>query len=249
MKSLVRICLFILSLGLVSDAQAQVRLGVEFSALWDSDWSVGFNTLHTKTAAKRMAPSIPISGGLKTEYLFGKWAPYARVQLLHRKLEMFRAPGNSTRLFHNTFELSMGISFYQPINPHMKFFVALGWGMDIVAEGMSTLSGKYWTSGEITYPSGVVIPAQEAEFSIVNREDYVWSSTSRIGIENELGRWGGLQFWTELHLQFAHSYSYQLKNQFGTNTTGGFRAHYGAAGISWILAFKKKSHASGVTTE
>jgi len=238
-KSLVCICLLVLLIGQAPVAQAQVRLGVEFSALWDSDWSVGFNTLYSKTAAKRMAPSIPLSGGIKAEYIFGKWAPYARAQLLHRKLEMFREPGLSVTLVHNTFEFSMGISFYQPINPHMKFFVALGWGMDVVAEGMSTLSGKYWTSAEYIYPNGVVIPAQEAEFTIVNREDFVWSATSRIGIENELGKWGGLQFWTELHLQFAHSYSYQLKNQFGTHATGGYRAHYGAAGISWILSFTK----------
>lgn len=238
-KLLAAICFFLINICQTTDIQAQVRLGVEFSALWDSDWNRGFADLLTKTEAKRMAPSIPLSGGIKGEYLFGKWAPYARAQFLNRRMQMIREPHIPITLVHNTFEFSLGVTFYQPINSHMKFFAALGWGLDVVALGLSNLNGEYYTSREIIYPNGVVKPAQEAEFSIVNREDFVWSATSRIGIENELGKWGGLQFWTELHLQFAHSYSYQLKNQFGTHATGGYRAHYGAAGISWILSFKK----------
>lgn len=232
-------CFFILSLCQTNVVHAQPRLGIEFSALWDSDWSDGFSTLYTKTEAKRMSPSIPLSGGLKGEYLFGKWAPYARVQFLNRRMQMFRGPTSVGRLVYNTFELSIGTSFYQPINNHMKFFVAIGGGMDIVSSELSNLSSFYYTSPEITYPGGNVVPAQSATFSILKREYFVWSATSRIGIENELGKWGGLQFWTELHLQFAHSYAYRLENQYGQYTTGGYRAHYGAAGISWILSFVK----------
>lgn len=238
-KLLGSLFLLILSLCQTTDVKAQPRLGIEFSALWDSDWNDAFSTLFMKTAAKRMSPSIPIAGGLKGEYLFGKWAPYGKVQFLNRRMQMFRGPNPVGNLVYNTFELSIGTSFYQPINNHMKFFVAIGGGMDIVSSELSKLSSFYYTSPEITYPGGNVVPAQSATFSIVKRENFVWSATSRIGIENELGKWGGLQFWTELHLQFAHSYAYQLENQYGQFTTGGYRAHYGAAGISWILSFVK----------
>lgn len=222
------------------EGQSQFNLGIEFSALWDSDWNEGFSALHTRTGAKRMSMAVPITFGIRPEYRFEKWAAFAKLQILNRRMQMIREPHIPTNLVHNTIGLDLGLAYYYPLNPTLRIFFSIAGGMDYVATRWSKLSGTYQTTPEWTLPTGEVISARTARFSIVHPFGFVWSATPRIGVENYLRNWGNLQLWIELHLQIEKSYAYRLDNEFGTTVTGGYRANYGAAGISWLFSFRKK---------
>lgn len=230
------LCLFFLTGTLL---HAQPRLSVDASAIWNSNWNRGIGDLTVPGAPRQLDMGLPFAFGLRGEYLFGRFAPYVRAQWLQRRMTLTTRTSSSASLNHNTYELQLGATWYMPVATNTRFFVGLGGGIDLMAPGSDRLSAHYFappmTFGmPIAYPGDVV----QETFSIRQTDNLNWSSSARFGIENIFGKWGGLQWWFEVHIQWLHSYSYQLENSFGSTSSKLYRAHYGAAGISWVLPNK-----------
>ncbi|TVR39231.1 MAG: hypothetical protein EA392_07165 [Cryomorphaceae bacterium] len=220
--------------------QAQPRVSVDASAIWNSNWNRGIGDFTMPGAPRRLDVDVPFALGLRGEYLFGRLAPYVRAQWLQRRMTLLTRTGSSASINHNTYEFQTGATWYIPVATSTRLFVGLGGGIDLMAPGSDRLSVNYlappMTFGmPIAYPGDVV----QETFSIRQTDNLNWSSSARFGIENIFGKWGGIQWWFEVHIQWQHSYSYQLENTFGSASSKLYRAHYGAAGISWVLPNKQ----------